>query len=82
MILFWLFNDTFTTVSNGRMIVNDELESMWDVVEGYLRYCPRICLVRTKSSLCVTTRAVWKVRGLTAVRRCYAEGGGDSYAKS
>jgi hypothetical protein len=27
------------------------------------------------------TRAVWKVRGLAAVRRCYAEGGGDCYAK-
>jgi hypothetical protein len=26
-------------------------------------------------------RAVWKVRGLAAVRRCYAEGGGDCYAK-
>jgi hypothetical protein len=25
--------------------------------------------------------AVWKVRGLAAVRRCYAEGGSDSYAK-
>jgi hypothetical protein len=23
------------------------------------------------------TKAVWKVRGLVAVRRCYAEGGGD-----
>jgi hypothetical protein len=28
-----------------------------------------------------TTRDVWKVRGLVAVRRCYAEGGGDYYAK-
>jgi len=23
------------------------------------------------------TRAIWKVLGLVAVRRCYAEGGGD-----
>jgi hypothetical protein len=28
-----------------------------------------------KSNFC--WRAVWKVRGLAAVRRCYAEGGGD-----
>jgi hypothetical protein len=28
------------------------------------------------------TRAVCKVRGLAAVRRCYAEGGGVCYAKS
>jgi len=27
------------------------------------------------------TRAVWKVRGLAAVRRCYAEGSCDCYAK-
>jgi hypothetical protein len=27
------------------------------------------------------TRAVWKVRGLAAMRRCHAEGGGDCYAK-
>jgi hypothetical protein len=27
------------------------------------------------------TKAVWKVRGLAAVRRCYAEEGGDCYAK-
>jgi hypothetical protein len=27
------------------------------------------------------TRAVWKVRGLAAVRRCYADGDGDRYAK-
>jgi hypothetical protein len=26
-------------------------------------------------------RAVWKVRGLAAVRFCYAEGGDDYYAK-
>jgi hypothetical protein len=29
----------------------------------------------------INTRAVWKVRGLAAVRRCYAEGGGDCYTK-
>jgi len=28
-----------------------------------------------------TTRAVWKVRGLAAVCRHYAEGGSDCYAK-
>jgi hypothetical protein len=28
-----------------------------------------------------STKAVWKVRGLAAVRRCYAEGGGDCYTK-
>jgi hypothetical protein len=27
------------------------------------------------------TRAVCKVRGLSAVGRCYVEGGGDCYAK-
>jgi hypothetical protein len=27
------------------------------------------------------TRAIWKARGLAAVRRCYAEGGGDCYVK-
>jgi len=27
------------------------------------------------------TRAVWKVRGLAAVHRCYAFGGGDCCAK-
>jgi hypothetical protein len=27
------------------------------------------------------TRAVWKVWGLVAVHRCYAEGGRDCYAK-
>jgi hypothetical protein len=27
------------------------------------------------------TRAVWKVRGLVAVRHCYAERGGDCYVK-
>jgi len=34
-----------------------------------------------KTSRNDTTRAVWKVRELAAVRRCYAEGGGDCYAK-
>jgi hypothetical protein len=29
----------------------------------------------------VYTTAVWKVRRLVAVRRCYAEGSGDYYAK-
>jgi hypothetical protein len=29
----------------------------------------------------VNTRAVWKVRGLAAVHRCYAEVGDDCYAK-
>jgi hypothetical protein len=29
----------------------------------------------------IYTRAVWKVRELSAVRRCYAEGDGDCYAK-
>jgi hypothetical protein len=33
------------------------------------------------SRMYVCTRAVWKVRRLAAVRRFYAEGGGDSYAK-
>jgi hypothetical protein len=28
-----------------------------------------------------STRAVCEVRGVAAVRHCYAEGGGDSYAK-
>jgi hypothetical protein len=28
-----------------------------------------------------TTRAIWKGRGLAAVRRCYAEGGGNYYVK-
>jgi hypothetical protein len=27
------------------------------------------------------TRVVWKVRGLAAMRRCYAEGCDDCYAK-
>jgi hypothetical protein len=27
------------------------------------------------------TRAIWKVRDLAAVHRCYAEGGGDCYTK-
>jgi hypothetical protein len=27
------------------------------------------------------TKAVWKVRGLVEVRRCYAEGGSDCYAE-
>jgi hypothetical protein len=27
------------------------------------------------------TRAVWEVHGLAAMRRCYAEGGDDCYAK-
>jgi hypothetical protein len=27
------------------------------------------------------TGAVWKIYELAAVRRCYAEGGGDCYAK-
>jgi hypothetical protein len=31
--------------------------------------------------LFVSTRAVCKVRGLAAVRRCYVEGGDDCYAK-
>jgi len=26
-------------------------------------------------------RPIWKVRGLAAVRRCYADGDGDCYAK-
>jgi uncharacterized membrane protein YuzA (DUF378 family) len=25
----------------------------------------------------ITTRVIWKVNGLAAVRRCYAEGGSD-----
>jgi hypothetical protein len=29
----------------------------------------------------ISKRAVWKVRGLAAVRRCYAEGDADCYAK-
>jgi hypothetical protein len=29
----------------------------------------------------VCTKAVWKVRGLAALSRCYAVGGGDCYAK-
>jgi hypothetical protein len=29
----------------------------------------------------LTTRAIWKVRGLAVARRCYAEGGRDCYAK-
>jgi hypothetical protein len=41
-----------------------------------LSYVEAVALIR-----CVCTRAVWKVRALAAVRRCYADGGGDCYAK-
>jgi hypothetical protein len=41
----------------------------------YLHICMYVCTY-------VRTRAVWKVCGLAAVRRCYAEGGGDSYMPS
>jgi hypothetical protein len=34
-----------------------------------------------KQSRPMGTRAVRKVRGMAAVRRCYTEGGGDCYAK-
>jgi hypothetical protein len=29
----------------------------------------------------MNTGAIWNVRGLARERRCYAEGGGDCYAK-
>jgi hypothetical protein len=29
----------------------------------------------------ITTRAIWKVCGLVALHRCYAEGGSDCHAK-
>jgi hypothetical protein len=41
------------------------------------------CKRRRTLTDCVSnnTRAFWKVRGLATVRRCYAEGGEDCYAK-
>jgi hypothetical protein len=47
--------------------------------------CPRLLIQYIRSYLsymyAVCTRAVWKFRGLAAVHRFYAEGGGDCYAK-
>jgi hypothetical protein len=41
-------------------------------------YC---CILFGRSLIKINTTAVCKVRGLAAVRRYYADGGGDSYAK-
>jgi hypothetical protein len=35
----------------------------------------------TNYEVLLYTRVIWKVPGLAAVRRCYAERGGDCYAK-
>jgi hypothetical protein len=48
------------------------------VVQNHTRLTPRGHWDRPDTPY---ARAVLKVRGLAAVRRCYAEGGGDSYAK-
>jgi hypothetical protein len=39
------------------------------------------CIIGTILLVFQYTRVVCKVRGLAAVRRCYAEAGGDCYAK-
>jgi hypothetical protein len=41
---------------------------------------PKATRVRVRVCMYMYTRAVCKVLGLAAVRRCYAEGGDDCYA--
>jgi hypothetical protein len=47
--------------------------------------CTQILIQKSEGNRPITrrrrTRAVCKVRRLTTVRRCYAEGGGDCYTK-
>jgi hypothetical protein len=51
------------------------------LVQGAIHHLTELQYPCRKGKPLAYTKAVWKVHGLATMRRCYAEGSGDCYAK-